>query len=205
MPSLTRKRGAPTDSNSTTPVKRARRANKESHESGSDDNGLEPLTEQVPVQETSKKATRTKRAKAAPLPSGTDEPGGKISATQEIKQEEESNDIATTKTPKKGGSRVKTKTVSAKEEREGKEDVKAVQDTPKKGRKRKVANQEEEEAEQAHDEPTPKKAKGKRKTKEEKEAEAMPLAARSIGLRMFIGAHVSGAKGGLFRPAVGCI
>lgn len=35
----------------------------------------------------------------------------------------------------------------------------------------------------------------KRKTKEEKEAEAMPLAARSNGLRMFIGAHVSCAKG----------
>ena len=34
-----------------------------------------------------------------------------------------------------------------------------------------------------------------RKTKEEKEAEAMPLATRSKGLQMFIGAHVSSAKG----------
>lgn len=206
MPSLTRKRGAPPDSNSSTAVKRARRANKESHESGSDDNGIEPPTEQVPVQETSKKATKTRRAKPAPRPSGTDELGGKISAPQEIKHEEESNDIATTKTPKKGGSRVKTKKISVKEEIEEEEtDVEAMQDPPKKARKRKVANQEEEKAEQARDEPTPKKAKGKRKTKEEKEAEAMPLAARSIGLRMFIGAHVSGAKGGLSRPAVGCI
>ena len=41
----------------------------------------------------------------------------------------------------------------------------------------------------------PKKAKRKRKTKEEKEAEAMPIAARTTGLRMFIGAHVSSAKG----------
>ena len=41
----------------------------------------------------------------------------------------------------------------------------------------------------------PKKAKRKRKTKEEKEAEAMPIAARTAGLRMFIGAHVSSAKG----------
>lgn len=39
------------------------------------------------------------------------------------------------------------------------------------------------------------KPKRKRKTKEEKEAEAMPLAARSVGLRMFVGAHVSAAKG----------
>ena len=42
---------------------------------------------------------------------------------------------------------------------------------------------------------TPKKTKRKRKTKEEKEAEAMPIAARTAGLRMFVGAHVSGAKG----------
>ena len=47
-----------------------------------------------------------------------------------------------------------------------------------------------EEAEQA-----PKKVKKRRKTKEEKEAEAMPLTARTTGLRMFIGAHVSCAKG----------
>ena len=40
-----------------------------------------------------------------------------------------------------------------------------------------------------------KKLKRKRKTKEEREAENMPLAARTSGLRMFLGAHVSGAKG----------
>lgn len=39
------------------------------------------------------------------------------------------------------------------------------------------------------------RSKRKRKTKEEKEAEAMPLAARSTGLRMLVGAHVSSAKG----------
>ena len=43
-----------------------------------------------------------------------------------------------------------------------------------------------------------KKTKRKRKTKEEKELEAMPLAVRTDGLRMFIGAHVSGAKGWSF-------
>ena len=42
--------------------------------------------------------------------------------------------------------------------------------------------------------PSPKK-KRPRKTKEEKELEAMPLATRTQGLRMYIGAHVSGAKG----------
>jgi AP endonuclease-1 len=37
--------------------------------------------------------------------------------------------------------------------------------------------------------------KGKRKTKEEKEAEAMPLLERTIGHKLFIGAHVSSAGG----------
>lgn len=37
--------------------------------------------------------------------------------------------------------------------------------------------------------------KRKRKTKEEKEAEAMPLAARTVGHKLFIGAHVSSAGG----------
>lgn len=37
--------------------------------------------------------------------------------------------------------------------------------------------------------------KRKRKTKEEKETEAMPLAARTTGIRMLVGAHVSIAKG----------
>lgn len=39
------------------------------------------------------------------------------------------------------------------------------------------------------------KTSKKRKTKEEKEAEAMPLRARTPGLRMLVGAHVSAAKG----------
>jgi hypothetical protein len=41
----------------------------------------------------------------------------------------------------------------------------------------------------------PKKTRRKRKTLEEKEAEAMPLATRTSGLRMFVGAHVSIATG----------
>lgn len=40
-----------------------------------------------------------------------------------------------------------------------------------------------------------KPARKGRKTKEEKEAEAMPLAVRTQGLKMFVGAHVSAAKG----------
>jgi hypothetical protein len=43
-----------------------------------------------------------------------------------------------------------------------------------------------------------KRTKKTKKTKEEKESEAMPLAARAQGLRMFVGAHVSAAKGQFF-------
>jgi AP endonuclease-1 len=43
--------------------------------------------------------------------------------------------------------------------------------------------------------PVQEKAKRARKTKEEKEAGLMPLAARTPRLRMFVGAHVSCAKG----------
>jgi AP endonuclease 1 len=39
------------------------------------------------------------------------------------------------------------------------------------------------------------KSTKKRKTKAEKEAEMLPLAARTKGLQMFVGAHVSAAKG----------
>jgi AP endonuclease-1 len=45
----------------------------------------------------------------------------------------------------------------------------------------------------------PKKATKKRTSKEEKAAEMAPLAARTKGLQMFIGAHVSAAKGSSTR------
>ena len=65
--------------------------------------------------------------------------------------------------------------------------------SPKKaGRKTKVEAEDEEAEEGAEGQ---KKIKRRRKTKEEKEEETMPLAARTEKLRMFIGAHVSSAKG----------
>ncbi len=68
--------------------------------------------------------------------------------------------------------------------------------TKKRSKAKVEAEVVEEEAVEA-DSDAPKKPKRKRKTKEEKEAEAMPLAARTAGLRMYIGAHVSSAKGEL--------
>ena len=59
--------------------------------------------------------------------------------------------------------------------------------------KSKTKVKEDEEVQEGEE--APKKIKRKRKTKEEKDLEAMPLAVRTDGLRMFVGAHVSGAKG----------
>lgn len=196
MPSLTRKRGGPPDTNFATSIKRVRGANRDNDESGLDNSELDIKSEQTFLQKTNIKPARTKRSKVASLSNETDQSGGKDTATQEIKQEAEIHDKATKTRAKRSEDGVKAQKFSAKiEEEEQEEDVK-VQSTPKKARKRKAANHEKE-ADKVPTEPTPKKAKGKRKTKAEKEAEAMPLAARSTGLRMFIGAHVSGAKGGL--------
>ena len=74
----------------------------------------------------------------------------------------------------------------------GKEaEVEDVKTTPK-NLKNKGKNEGEEEDKLESGES---KRKRKRKTKEEKEADAMPLAARTLGLQMFFGAHVSCAKG----------
>lgn len=98
---------------------------------------------------------------------------------------------------------IKPNSASFAEQRTKKEESKAdvgVQANARRSRtspqKRKVEEttiKEEEQTKKAKD--SPEKSKRKRKTKEGKEAEAMPLAARSTGLRMFVGAHVSAAKG----------
>ena len=64
---------------------------------------------------------------------------------------------------------------------------------PKKAKRKTKVKEEDEEVQEG--EVGQDKIKRKRRTKEEKELEAMPLAVRTDGLRMFIGAHVSGAKG----------
>lgn len=70
----------------------------------------------------------------------------------------------------------------------------------KKGSKKKVKAESESEGEAEVDGKPEKKVKKKRKTKEEKEAEAMPLASRTVGHKLFIGAHVSAAGGQSLSP-----
>lgn len=75
--------------------------------------------------------------------------------------------------------------------------------SPKKARRSTKVKDEDEEVEEGEE--SPKKTKRRRKTKEEKEKEAMPLAARTEALRMFIGAHVSGAKGWSFSIYIAAV
>lgn len=67
--------------------------------------------------------------------------------------------------------------------------------TPNKNKRKRKAKDERGYEGGNQDADILRKPKQKRKTKEEKEAEAMPIAARTPGLNMFIGAHVSSAKG----------
>jgi len=92
------------------------------------------------------------------------------------------------------------KKVAVKEEDEEGE-AEAIGDlkpAPKKQPRKKAAVKKETAEADGDDTSIAKPAKAKRKTKEEKEAEAMPLAARTIGHKLFIGAHVSSAGGQYF-------
>ena len=75
--------------------------------------------------------------------------------------------------------------------------------SPKKAKRKTKVKEEDEEVQDGEE--GQKKVKRKRKTKEEKELEAMPLAVRTDGLRMFIGAHVSGAKGWFFSMYIASV
>jgi hypothetical protein len=127
------------------------------------------------VATTQKRTARTRKVKPEPEPD---------------EEEEVSSEEVLKSTPKKRQS--KAQAVQ-------KEEVEEEDEVPKplpKGRARKKPQVKEEAgAVQADSEAKP--AKKKRKTKEEKEAEAMPLSARTIGHKLFIGAHVSSAGGQL--------
>jgi len=111
---------------------------------------------------------------------------------QEVKEEE---DKEVKPTPKRQP-RKKVAIKAEEEEREADEPEDS-KPAPKKQPRKKAVKQEATE-EDGDNTATAKPAKKKRKTKEEKEAEAMPLAARTIGHKLFIGAHVSSAGGQYF-------
>ena len=79
----------------------------------------------------------------------------------------------------------------------GEDGLPATKASPKVQRKRKAAVKSEDAKDADEDTRLPTKAKQKRKSKAEKEAElvTMPLAARTIAHRLYIGAHVSASGG----------
>lgn len=126
-------------------------------------------------------------------------PSRKKQKTKEVKQETVKTETELNRAPSTKSARAaRKKEIKYEEEPESDEEPKPA---TSKGKKRKVKVEEEVKVENGEeDEGGDKKIKRKRKTKEEKEAEAMPLAARTVGHKLFIGAHVSSA-GGRICPA----
>ena len=115
----------------------------------------------------------------------------RVQKKTKVEVEAVTEEIIGSNTPKRSRKRAKVSI-----EAEAEEQASSPTTLEKSKKKRKKAGTEEhggEEEEVVDD--APKKPKRKRKTKEEKEAEAMPLAVRTTGLKMYLGAHVSSAKG----------
>lgn len=150
----------------------------------------------------SKKASQKRRPRTAPL--RVEEDGAKGTEPEDEKEALTGDSVGTPTRKRKGKESSKKVNKLKAEQIEAEEEGKILDgDTPKKRKlqARKAANKIREQDIDIEDgkkdinDETPQKPKPKRKTKEEKEAEAMPLAARTTGLRMYVGAHVSIAKG----------
>ena len=135
-------------------------------------------------------AKKRRVVKDGPVPAKTARASGGAAIKKEVKEEEEVKP-----TPKRQPRR-KIAVISDEEEVEA-EEPEDLKPAPKKQPRKKAVKQEATEEDEDNT-ATAKPAKKKRKTKEEKEAEAMPLAARTIGHKLFIGAHVSSAGGQYF-------
>lgn len=112
----------------------------------------------------------------------------------EVKEEESPDEEQQNATPRKR----QRKTTKVEEEEEAEVDGNTSKPALK-GRAKK-STEVKKEAEDADGKAAEQPTKKKRKTKEEKEAEAMPLAARTVGHKLFIGAHVSSAGGQCLPP-----
>ncbi|KAL8715996.1 MAG: hypothetical protein Q9220_000663 [cf. Caloplaca sp. 1 TL-2023] len=206
MPANVRKRGAQIDSEPPTPAKRTRSTKPQQAAADDEVNGNTQSQ-----RNTTGKPSRQKIAKKATSNTKTEDSDISLSEIEVVKIEKQGaadkpsqssvrKPAAAAKanpkrveqaTPHKSRKRTLTQIKEEKEEEE--EQAKNNDPSPKKPKARGKTKDEKEPT--TNGEPSPKKPKIKRKTKEEKEAEAMPLAARTQGMRMHIGAHVSGAKG----------
>lgn len=132
---------------------------------------------------------------AAAAPNGVNNSvASKKRKTKDSKQEVVESDTNINDVKQQKPARATRKRRVKYEEESGSQDSQQV--TTARGKKREVKVKKEEAVrDEPEDGTTQKKVKRKRKTKEEKEAEAMPLAARTVGHKLFIGAHVSSAGG----------
>lgn len=126
---------------------------------------------------------RSKRFKSSDALDGSQNTQSRTSVKgEEVINQSPRSRVSKKKSEKPEGTSLKTEVKEEEEEAELSVDVtskKAQQDKEKPDEKTTVTA----------------KISRKRKTKEEKEIEMQPLAARTTGLRMFVGAHVSAAKG----------
>ena len=160
----------------------------------------ETTQEQEPaVEEASTKAKRKRKVDEDQKPADPQVDGGgskTIKRKKVVKVEEEEAGVGEP-VPKK----IKRKEVTEAEIDEIVED----DASPKKAKRKTKVKEEDEEIQEGEGGQKIIKRKRKTKTKAEKELEAMPLAVRTDGLRMFIGAHVSGAKGWSFRRYIASV
>lgn len=128
--------------------------------------------------------------------SKTKSPRSYKKARLEIKEEVEAVNSASTVSnlPKKTKRTIKKHTVEVTDEAATEAATPAPKTTPKKTKKTTKQSVKVEEVDGGDGEIAV-KVKRKRKTKEEREAEAMPLAARTVGSKVLVGAHVSSAGG----------
>ena len=142
---------------------------------------------------TESTATERKEDLASPSKKQSE---AKKKATENLELEVDSR-VKNEKTPKYTPRRRYTKAdqVAEATTKEIKEDLSSPSKKKTKTKTKVLETIDQEKQEEQLDAEAPKKTPRKRKTKEEKEAEAMPLAARTSGLKMFIGAHVSIATG----------
>ena len=119
---------------------------------------------------------------------------GKSAVKKEAIVSDESEAKTATKASPKASR--KRKVVEYKEEEPIEDESKPISvEKPTARSKNKLEKTNKAAIKEEKDEKEAKPSKRPRKTKEEKEAENMPLAARTVGHKMFVGAHVSSAGG----------
>jgi AP endonuclease-1 len=156
----------------------------------------EPDEKALPLRRTPNKSSRSK---VITTDSSEDESPSSKPASKKVRAKVAETKVKSKATPK---TIVKVEKALIEDQAEDEPNATEISSKGSKAKKRKRVTTVKEDVEAEHgsdcgsvkdEQSSPKKRK--RKTQEEKEAEAMPLAARTTGLRMFVGAHTSIAKG----------